>query len=276
MTAVVLRIAIGVVIVYVALVLIIWVSQNKLAFPAPRSHLPAPNTLGFPDGEKIRIITSDSIEIGGWYLPPRDSTRAPHPALIWFYGNMETVDVLAPIYRNLQPENLGLLAINYRGYGDSEGAATEEGLYRDGEAAWRYLAERPDVDSTRIAVYGRSLGSVVALYLATERNVRAVILDSPFSSARDMARVHYRFLPKFLIRLSLDNVERASRIQAPLIVFHGTLDRIAPVRMGRAVAEAGRALELVLIEGAGHNDTYTVGGGEYQAKMHAFLAEHLQ
>ena len=91
-----------------------------------------------------------------------------------------------------------------------------------------------------------------------------------------MARRHYWFFPRFLIRHKLDNVARARELRAPLMVFHGTEDRLAPLTMGRAVAEAGHARELVLIEQAGHNDTYDLGGARYREKLHGFLQATLQ
>ena len=254
-----------------------WAFQNKMAFPAPRSHLPAPSTAGITEGERVAVITSDSVELHGWYLQPNPMPEAGRkaPGLIWFYGNMETVSALAPILRAFRPPGTGMLILDYRGYGESEGSPTETGLYLDAEAAWSYLTDRSEIDRTRIAVYGRSLGGAVALYLATKRPVKAVILESPFTSARAMAAKHYGFLPRFLVRLSLNSIERAQSLAVPLIVFHGADDGIAPIEMGRAVAEAGNALQFVQIEGAGHNDTYDVGMPEYVETVHQFLARHL-
>jgi fermentation-respiration switch protein FrsA (DUF1100 family) len=168
-----------------------------------------------------------------------------------------------------------MLILDYRGYGENPSALTEPDLYRDAETAWEYLAHRPEVDSTRIAVYGRSLGSVPALYLATTKPVRAVVLDSPLTNVRQMATLHYALIPTFLLHLSLDNLERAKRLAAPLLIFHGTRDRIAPITMGEKVAQAGHG-ELVRIDGAGHNDTYDVGGSDYRERMWSFLAANLR
>ena len=169
-----------------------------------------------------------------------------------------------------------MLVLDYRGYGESSGKPTEQGLYLDAEAAWAFITRRDEIDSTRVAVYGRSLGTAIALYLATHRPVRAVVLDSPFSNSRDMARQHYPFLPSGLLRLRLDNVARARQLAVPLLVFHGTEDRVVPFPMGRAVAQAGRAVELVQIEGADHNDTYNVGDDVYRDRVHEFLAAQLK
>jgi fermentation-respiration switch protein FrsA (DUF1100 family) len=263
---------------YVFIVFLAWRFQEKLAFPGARRSLPSPSAAGFSEGQRVTVVTEDQVELHGWYLPPRPSPPAGEkaPGLLWFYGNMETVGALAPIIRDLRPAGMGLLILDYRGYGQSGGTPTEAGLYRDAEAAWAYLAGREDIDSSSIAVYGRSLGSAVALYLAVNRPVRAVVLDSPLSNAREMAAHHYRFVPQFVLRLSLDNLAHAERLEAPLLIFHGSADRIVPFSMGQAVAAAGRAREFIMLEGAGHNDTYYVGGSPYRTAMHNFLAMALR
>lgn len=272
-----LRILAALLVVYVAIAALAYAYQDKLAFPAPRRVLPAPPTLGITGGETVTLVAADSVRLSGWFLPAPGASRAqPAPAIIWFYGNMETVAALAPFISWLRPEGISVLVVDYRGYGESEGTPTEQGLYRDAEAAWAYLAGRPEVDSERVGIYGRSLGSALALYLATRRPIRAVALDSPFSSANEMRRLHYFLFPGFLLRHSLDNLRRARDLEVPLIVFHGTDDRIAPIRMGRAVAEAGRAREFVAIEGSGHNDTYERGGDAYREKLFAFWDTYLR
>lgn len=278
MLASALRILGALLVAYAILLVLAWRYQDRMAFPGRRMRLIHPRDAGLPDGEIVSVRTSDSVQLRGWYLPasPTPGIRPPTPALLWFYGNMETVSALAPILRDLRPSGIALLIVDYRGYGESGGRPTERGIYRDAEAAWAHLAARPEIDSTRIAVYGRSVGSAVATYLADVKPVRAVVLESPFSNAREMAREHYAMLPRFVVRLSLDNMTRAARLAVPLLVFHGSEDNIVPPRMGRAVAEAGRAREFVLIAGSGHNDTYDVGGREYREKLHAFLREHLK
>ncbi len=272
------RILLGLAIAYGALLLLAWRLQNRLALPGARMRLIPPAQAGMPDGEIVDVTTADGVRLRGWYLPasPTRGARLPTPGLLWFYGNLETVTGLAPIVRWLRPPDVALLILDYRGYGESGGSPSEQGLYADAEAAWTYLTTRPEVDASRIAVYGRSVGAVPALHLATTRLVKAVVLESPFSSAAEMARVHYPMLPSFIVRLSMNNLERAARLTAPLLVFHGTEDNIALPRMGRAVAEAGHARELVMIQGAGHNETYDVGGENYRAKFRSFLTETLR
>ena len=275
-TNVVLRLLSGGVVAYGVVVLLLWSLQEHIAFPAPRGGWPEPSALGVPAAERVAVVTADGVTLRGWYLapsPPGGGTRSP--ALIWFHGNAETVAALAPVLRALRPPGVAVLALDYRGYGASDGRASEPGIYRDAAAAWAWLVARPDVDPARIAVYGRSIGAAPALHLATARPVRAVILDSPFTTARAIARRHYWFVPPFALRLTLDNLARARALHAPLLVFHGTHDLVFPLAMGRALADAGRARELVIVHGAGHNDLYDLGGRRYRDKLHAFIQREL-
>lgn len=261
---------------YFATVLLAWRYQERLAFPAPRRRLPEPRDAGVPEAELVQVTTADGVALRGWFFPPKPGASPGRaPGLLWFYGNMETVADLADLLRAYRPPEYGLLALDYRGYGASEARRpTEAGLYRDADAAWGYLTRRPEIDAERIAVYGRSLGSVVALYVATTYPVRAVALDSPLSSAAEMARRHYWFLPPGVLRLSLDNLSRAHRLEVPLFVVHGGRDTLAPPAMARAVAEAGQAEEVLTIDGAGHNETYLIGGKRYRDRLWAFLRRH--
>lgn len=266
-----LKLLVGVLVAYGAVVLLAWVFQERIAFPAPRQFLPDPAQRGLADARLVEVETADSVKLRGWYVPPRPAPQAAAPGLVWFPGNAETVASLAPIIRDLRPPGVGMLILDYRGYGESSGKPTEAGLYRDAEAAWGFLAAQPQIDRSRIAVYGRSLGTVAALHVAVTRRVRAVVLDAPFTSARALADLHYWYLPRSLLRLELDNLDRARRLRAPLLVFHGTADAVVPFAMGQAVAEAGHARELVAVRGAGHNDLHEVAGDLYREKFQAFL-----
>ncbi len=260
---------------YLIVVAFILSQQERITFPAPRYPLPSPQAAGIAHGESVSVTTADGVTLRGWYLQPsppvQDSERAP--GLIWFYGNYETVGTLASLIGQLRPPATAVLILDYRGYGTSDGKPTEKGLYLDAEAAWTYLSNREEVDPNRISVYGRSLGSVLALYLSESKPVRSVVLDSPFTSARDMAKIHYWYVPRFMLRLKLDNLSRARQLNAPLLVLHGSEDDIVPTWMGKAVAEASDDGQLIVYDGAGHNDIYDVAGPRYREALHRFLDE---
>jgi len=191
---------------------------------------------------------------------------------LWFYGNGENIAAIHPVLRDFQPPGAALLAVDYPGYGGSQGRATEGGLYAAAGAAYAALVAHPGVDPRRIYVYGRSLGSAVATYTATRHPVAGLILESPFTSAPAMARHLYGFLPRFALRLQLDNLVSIRQVRCPVLLFHGTADRLVPTAMGMQVAAAAAGpVEVVLIHGSGHNDTYAVGGREYRDKVWEFV-----
>ncbi len=272
-----MAIVVGLAGVYVVLSVVLWALQEKITFPAPRAPLPDPvQVLGY--GEQIELRMQDGTRLVGWYLPPAakggEGRRgaAKTAALLWFYGNGETIGAIWSIIRDFRPPNAALLVVDYPGYGASGGRATEAGMYEAADLAYNALITRPDVDRQRIYVYGRSLGSAAATHTAATHEVAGLILESPFTSAHGMAARHYRIFPSFLVRLGLDNIGRMQRIHCPTLIFHGTADMLVPIKMGHDVAAAaGGPVEFVMIEGAGHNDTYDMGGNAYKAKLAAFV-----
>src|SRR6267378_3891284 len=270
-----LRIIVGLGLAYALLVLLAWVFQDRLAFPAPRENVPDPKRVGVENGEMVELVSNDGTRLVGWYLKPvRQPPKPPQPAssLLWFYGNGETVAAIWPVVRAFQPPGTAVLVLDYPGYGGSGGRATEAALYAAADAAYAALAARPGVDPQRIYVYGRSLGSAVATHVAAHRPVAGLILESPFTSAAAMAKHHYGFLPRFLVRLSLDNLTNVKNVHCPILLFHGDADRLVPTAMGMAVAAAASGpVDVVLIQGSGHNDTYDIGGRAYRDKVWAFI-----
>lgn len=257
----------GLVGIYAILVALLWAFQEKLTFPAPRAALP---TLDM--GERVELTMGDGTRLVGWYLAAKGGEARQNPALLWFYGNGENIAAIWPIIRDFRPPHAALLVLDYPGYGASGGKASEAGMYEAADLAYDALRGRRDIDPKRIYVYGRSLGSAAATHVASSYDVRGLILESPFTSARGMAARHYRFVPKALVRLSLDNIGRMPRIHCPTLIFHGTADMLVPMRMGQDVAAAaGGPVEFVLIEGSGHNDTYNLGGKSYRDKLAAFV-----
>jgi hypothetical protein len=286
------RVAVLMVLVYGALVILVWAFQERLAFPAPRSTVPDPRDLGLAHGQRIQLATANGTKLAGWFLAPRNPGLSPGltrgaltlgaragtesgvgvPALLWFYGNGETIAHIWTILRDFQPPGTALMVVDYPGYGGSGGRATERALYEAADAAYAALAKWPGIDAARIYVYGRSLGTAVATYTAAHHAASGLILESPFTSAHDMSRRHYGLFPSFIVRLRLDNLAAITRIRCPLLVFHGTEDLLVPPDMGRRVAQAAPGpVELVPIEGAGHNETYERGGRAYRDKLWEFV-----
>lgn len=262
-----MAIVLGLAGIYVVLVALLWAFQEKLTFPAPRAALPA-----LDSGERVELAMRDGTRLAGWYWAGKGGGGRPTPGMLWFYGNGENIAAIWPIIRDFRPPQAAVLVVDYPGYGASGGKASEAGMYESADLAYQALTRRPDVDPKHIYVYGRSLGSAAATYVASTHEVAGLILESPFTSAKGMAARHYRFVPRALVRLSLDNIGRMPGIRVATLIFHGTADMLVPMRMGQDVAAAaGGPVEFVMIEGAGHNDTYDLGGRSYRDKLAAFV-----
>ena len=239
-------------------------------------RLPADAEVAPPGVEDCTIRTADGLDINAWWLPPREPETGP--VLLWFHGNAGNLVHRAQNLALLRRGGLGVLAVDYRGYGKSQGRPSEDGLYLDGEAAYRHLVRERGVAPGRIVCFGRSLGTAVALHVALKERVGGVILESPLSNARAMARRTIPLLPIWLfMRSRFDNEGRVRELRVPLLVLHGDRDEVIPFKQGRAVFEAApEPKEFYTIRGAGHNDTYVAGGADYFEKFFDFCRSCVQ
>jgi hypothetical protein len=214
------------------------------------------------------IITDDNVKIHGWFAPS-DSAIA---TLVISHGNAGNISHRIDLIRRLQTTGFNVLMYDYRGYGRSEGSPSEEGLYSDGRAAFDHALKLPGVRPDRVILWGTSLGGPVAVDVAVNRRPAGVILESTFSSAKDVARSAYPFLPvAYVLRSKYDAIDKIGRIGVPLFQMHGDRDGIIPFKLGKRLFEAANEpKEFYVIEGADHNDTYFVGGQEYLDKVKAF------
>jgi len=199
------------------------------------------------------------LTLRGWFF----RASAPGAAtVLGFNGNAGHRGLRAPLASALRERGLQVLLFDYRGYGDNPGRPTEAGLQEDARAAWRYLEGRDDVDTSKLVFFGESLGTAVATALAVEHRPAALVLRSPFPSLVAVGRLHYPFLPvDRLLRDRFDAIEQIGRMTRPVLVIAGDRDRVVPVSQSRTVFDAIRSpKQLVVIEGAGHNDAALVFG----------------
>ena len=220
--------------------------------------------------EDLYLPTADGVRINAWYVPYPDAKVA----LLWFHGNAGNLGHRVEQLRYLHREvRINVLMIDYREYGRSEGQVSEEGTYQDALAAYDYLAKRPDLDPTRIVSYGQSLGAAVAVELAIQRELYGLILEAPFTSIQAMAKVHYPWFPiGSLLSIRYDSLSKISKVSVPLLILHGDRDEIVPYEHGKKLYDAANApKQFYTIQGAGHNDTYIVGGEGYFRVMGDFI-----
>jgi uncharacterized protein len=247
-----------------------WIFQRRLIyFPMQQAVPPVQSAL--PGAEEVALQTQDGLRLGGWFLP---ADQADGRAVLVFNGNAGDRSHRAPLAAALARRGWSVLLFDYRGYGRNPGTPSEAGLAADARAARAYVASRADVDPSRIAYFGESLGAAVAVTLATEAPPAALVLRSPFTSLVDMGRLHYPWLP--VGRLLLDrfsSIDRIARIDSPMLVIAGDRDRIVPLAQSQRLYEAAREPKrLVVIEGADHNDLELLAGPRLLEEVSLFLA----
>jgi fermentation-respiration switch protein FrsA (DUF1100 family) len=244
--------------------------ENSLIFQPSSELIATPNDVGLAY-EDVTLATDDGVRINGWFV----ASAGADSTILWLHGNAGNISHRVDNIRKFHDRvPAHILIIDYRGYGRSEGTVSERGTYEDAHAAMAYLRARNDVDGDRIVLFGRSLGAAVALELALSTGPRALILESPFTSISAMARTVLPFLPigPFL-RTRYDNLKKIRALRVPLLVLHGDRDGIIPYRQGRELFDAApEPKSFYTIAGAGHNDTYLVGGEPYFETIANFVA----
>lgn len=237
---------IGVGAIYLGIMLLMFLFQKHLVFHPSKNIHSTPGEFG-QQYEDIIIETEDGIQLHGWFLPAENDDRT----IILFHGNAGNIADRVYLLNSLNELGLNILIFDYRGYGQSDGSPDEDGLYADGRAVWNYLTEKKDIDPTKIILFGRSLGSAVAIKLATERSAGALLLDAPFTSGADVGADVYPWLPvHLLMKYEFANAERIRSISIPVLIAHSRTDRVIPYHHGEKLFElANEPKQFVELEG---------------------------
>ena len=232
---------------YGGLLALLYFAQRALMY-FPDTARTSPAAAGFAQAAEEVLVTADGEKVIVWHVPPRDGK----PVVIYFHGNGGALWYRADRFRALVADGTGLLALSYRGYGGSSGRPSEAGLIADADAAYAFAAARYSPE--RMALWGESLGSGVAIALAAERPVAKIILEAPFTSAVDIAASIYPYMPvRYLMKDQFRSDERIAQVKAPVLVLHGARDRIVPIAFGeRLFAMVQSPKRLVRFADGGH------------------------
>ncbi len=219
--------------------------------------------------EDIWFTSSDSVRLHGWLIP----ASSPNHLLLFCHGNAGNISHRLDNVRLLHRRGISVFIFDYRGYGRSQGSISEKGFYLDSEAAYEVARKWAEKHSSKLVVFGRSLGGIAATHLAATKHCDGLILESTFTNMGAMARAHYPLpFAETLLKHRLNAVGQIVQVRVPILFFHGDKDSIVPIELGRKLFEAApNPKEFVVIPGAGHNDTYFVGGQDYFQKIESFF-----
>ncbi len=265
--------AAAVILIYAVANLALYVWQRDLIYhPFGRSASPA--AVGVPEMRVLRVRTKDGLTVSGWYAPAPPGM----PTVVLYHGNTGTLAMRAFKARLFLDGGYGVWLAGYRGFDGNPGWPSERGLYADARAVLDWLALR-GTGADEVVLYGESLGTGVAVQMATERAVAGLILEAPFTSIPDVAELRYPLMPvHWLAEDRFDSLSKMEQVAAPLLIVHGGRDAIVPVGMARRLAErATGPKEAAILPQAGHIDLFDWGaGGIIVDFLHRHAAAPLQ
>jgi fermentation-respiration switch protein FrsA (DUF1100 family) len=269
-----MSIAVLALVLYLGLLLLLRLNESRLIYAPGTARVltPPPRELGLPV-ERVEIRADDGVTLVAWVIR---SEHASDPWLLICHGNGGNISEAGrPFhYAGLRDLGLNLLAFDYRGYGESEGKPTEPGLYRDAEAAFRYLRDSLGVDTDRIVIFGHSLGSAVAVELAGRVPASGLVLDGALTSVTDRGQELYPFVPvRWIAGSRYASIEKIGNLRLPKLFLHAKQDEVIPIAHGRRLFEAAPPpKEFVALEGR-HGDAFEVDSATYFGAIRTFLAE---
>ena len=213
--------------------------------------------------------TQDDVGLHSWWVPGSGSRYT----ILHFHGNAGNISHRLHLHQRWHEMGLGVFAVDYRGYGKSGGDISEDGLYEDARASWRYLTSELGVPASQIIIAGRSMGCAVATELAGKVRPAGIVLETPFTNVPDLARAIYPWLPvSFLIRTKLETLARVGQLHLPMLLISAADDEIVPAGMAEKIfSEANEPKTRVALPG-GHNGFDTVSEKAYVTAWKAWLA----
>lgn len=267
MASLVLRSLVWVVAGVVVVIAGMWVFQRRLIYLPTQGVPPVGDLAG--GWQEVAFDTADGLTLQGFYVPPQPN----EPVVVVFNGNAGNRSDRLPLGNGLAGAGLGVMLVDYRGYGGNPGHPTETGLAHDARAALRWV--RDNASGHPIVYFGESLGAAVAIELAASQSPDALVLRSPFTSLAAVGAFHYRFLPvRLMLWDEFPSLERIEELAAPTLVIAGSSDSIVPFDQSRAIYDAApHPKRWVVVDGADHTDPQLATGPELIQATVQFLTE---
>lgn len=242
-----LKVVLGVVAMYVVACTLMFFNQEQFLFHPTKPTGP-PAAHGLDSFQAVTFKTSDGVTLTGWL----HEAQGRNKAIVLFYGNADSLAPYAGFFKRFASAGYSVLGVNYRGYGGSNGAPSETGFYRDANAALALMAQRVPVE--KITLIGNSIGTGVAVDLASRNAVAAVVLISPFTSVVDRAAEIFWYLPvRMLSKYAFASIAKIGEVSASILIVHGDNDTLIPLQHGtKLYAAARQPKRMEIFEGADH------------------------
>jgi len=242
------------------------VLEKRTIFFPTRNVLETPSMMGL-DFQDLTLSTSDGQEIKAWYVPAKNARFV----LLFFHGNGGNLSNRVEKIAFFNSLGFNVFIIDYRGFGKSSGSPSEKGLYLDAQASYDYLVNNLKFKHKQIIIFGESLGGSVAVECASRNKVSAVILESTFSSVKDMAQKVCPFFPIWILESRFDSLDKIGNLNAPLLMMHSRDDEIVPFEFSEKLFKnAGYPKTFIELSGA-HNDAFITHQDTIRKKMKTFL-----
>jgi fermentation-respiration switch protein FrsA (DUF1100 family) len=253
---------------YLTCVAVLVLQQRRFLY-VPDNRRPDLASAGVPQARALTVHTADGLDLLAWWTPPDDEAQ---PVVLYLHGNGGHIGYRAARLARFNRLGWGALLLEYRGFGGNPGEPTEAGLFADARAGYDALLAL-GIPPRRILLWGESLGSGVAVQLATQVEAGAVLLESPYTSIAAIGQKKFPFVPVYwLLHDHFDLIGRIGTVQVPVLVMTGGQDKVVPPAMGRTVfAAANEPKVFWLAPDAGHNDLVEAGAFDTVA---AFVSAH--
>ncbi len=253
---------------YIFIMLYFTIKQSRFIYFPEKNIFATPLDMGY-EYKEIFFDTTDGIKLNGWYIPSEN----PRGVLLFCHGNAGNISHRMDSIKIFHEMGFIIFIFDYRGYGMSEGKPGEKGTYMDIEAAWEYLVDKLGIPSDKIIIFGRSMGGAVASYAAKKYKPKALIVESTYTSIKDMASYYYPFIPAGLIvRFNYNTKEYIRGVECPVLIIHSREDEIVPFTHGlQLYKEAGEPKEFLEIQGP-HNGGYLMTGEHYIKGLDSFVS----
>ena len=251
---------------------LVYIFQSRFVYFPIRTLSTDPSSIGLRF-EDVYFETEDGVTLHGWFIP-HDGARG---VILFCHGNAGNISHRLDSIMIFHRLGLDVFIFDYRGYGESKGKPTEHGTYQDAEAAWQYLIEERQINTSEIIVFGRSIGGALAAWLAQNHRPGGLILESTFTSLRDAAATIYHFpqIRRF-VRFEYNTAEHLAGVDCPVLVVHSRDDEIMSFHHGQLLFELAAEPKTFLEISGTHNEGFITSGRDYEEGLDAFLSGYLE